>query len=80
MSPELLAWLTAVSFALSNVSVRNGLNYSTPFTATLVSLILHTVALWIVVFLTMGRPQVALAAVVAIVVSGILQPIMRHCH
>ena len=58
----------------------NGLNYSTPFTATLVSLILHTVALWAVVFLTMGRPQVALAAVVAIVVTGILQPIMRHCH
>ena len=80
MSPQLLAWLTAVSFALSNVSVRNGLNYSTPFTATLVSLIVHTVALWIAVFLTMGIPQVALAAVIAIVITGILQPIMRHCH
>jgi drug/metabolite transporter, DME family len=80
MSPQLLAWLTAVSFALSNVSVRKGLSYSTPFTATLVSLIIHTVALWAAVFLTMEIPQVALAAVIAIVITGILQPIMRHCH
>src|ERR671911_512798 len=47
---------------------------------TLVSLIVHTMALWIAVFLTMGIPQVALAAVFAIVITGILQPIMRHCH
>jgi drug/metabolite transporter, DME family len=80
MSPELLAWLTAISFALSNVTVRNGLNYSSAFTATLVSLIIHTLALCIAVFLTMGIPQVALSAVIAIAITGILQPIMRHCH
>jgi drug/metabolite transporter (DMT)-like permease len=80
MSPQLLALLTAISFALSNIFVRNGFQYSTPFTATLVSLIVHTVGLWTAVLLTMGIPHVALAAVIAIVITGLLQPVMRHCH
>jgi drug/metabolite transporter, DME family len=80
ISPQLFALLTAVSFALSNVCVRTGFKYSTPFTATLVSLLVHTVGLWIAVLLTSGITQVALAAVVAILMTGLLQPIMRHCH
>jgi DME family drug/metabolite transporter len=80
ISPQLFALLTAISFALSNVCVRTGFKYSTPFTATLVSLLVHTVGIWIAVLLTSGITQVALSAVVAIVVTGLLQPIMRHCH
>jgi uncharacterized membrane protein len=80
MSPQLFAWLTAVSFAFANISVRRGMEYSTPLTATFVSLVVHTVALWIVVALTVGIPEVTFTAVVAIVVTGIVQPIMRHCH
>lgn len=80
MSPQLLALFTAVSFAMSNITVRRGLLYSTPFTATFVSLVIHTVALWTAVFLTGGIPHVAFAAVAAICITGILQPIMRHCH
>lgn len=80
MTPQLLALLTAVSFALSNITVRRGLLYSTPFTATFASLAIHTVVLWSAVFLTGGIPQVALAAVVAIGITACLQPIMRHCH
>ncbi|HEY5542046.1 MAG TPA: EamA family transporter [Candidatus Binatia bacterium] len=80
MSPQLFAWLTAVSFAFANISVRRGMEYSTPLTATFVSLVVHTVALWIAVALTVGIPEVAVTALVAIVVTGIVQPIMRHCH
>ena len=80
MSPQLFAWLTAVSFAFANISVRRGMEYSTPLTATFVSLVVHTVALWIVVALTVGIPSVAVTALAAIVVTGIVQPIMRHCH
>ena len=80
MSPQLFAWLTAVSFAFANISVRRGMEYSTPLTATFVSLVVHTVALWIAVALTVCIPEVAVTAVVAIVVTGIVQPIMRHCH
>jgi len=80
MSPQLFAWLTAVSFAFANISVRRGMEYSTPLTATFVSLVVHTVALWILVAFTVGIPEVTVAALVAIVVTGIVQPIMRHCH
>lgn len=80
MSPQLLAWLTAVAFAGSNIAVRRGLNYSTPLTATFVSLVIHTLALWTAVFFTVGIPKFALAAFAAICVTGLLQPIMRHCH
>ena len=80
MSPQFLAWLTAVSFALSNITVRRGLIHSTPFTATFLSLVIHTVGLWTAVFLTGGIPPVAFAAVAAIAITALLQPIMRHCH
>jgi drug/metabolite transporter (DMT)-like permease len=77
MSPQLFAWLTAFSFAVANVTVRHGMRYSTPLTATFVSLIIHTIVLWTAVFLTGGIPNVAWLGVAAIVLTGIVQPAMR---
>jgi drug/metabolite transporter, DME family len=80
MSPQLLAWLTAVSFACGNVTARQGLRYSTPITATFISLIIHTIVLWVAVYFVVGVPNVALLAVAVISVTGILQPAMRFLH
>jgi drug/metabolite transporter (DMT)-like permease len=80
MSPQFLAWLTAVSFACANVIARQGLRYSTPITATFVSLIIHTTVLWSAVYFTVGVPPVALLAVAVIAVTGILQAPMRFFH
>jgi len=77
MSPQLLAWLAALSFAISNVTVRHGMRYSTPLTATFASLIIHTIVLWTAVFATRGIPDVKLLAVGAIFLTGIVQPAMR---
>ncbi len=77
MSPQLFAWLTAFSFAVANVTVRHGMRYSTPLTATFVSLIIHTIVLWTAVFLTGGIRDVAWLGVGAIFLTGILQPAMR---
>lgn len=80
MSPQLLAGLTAVSFACGNVTARQGLRYSTPITATFISLIMHTIVLWSAVYLTLGVPRVALLAVAMIAMTGILQAPMRFLH
>lgn len=77
MSPQVFAWLTAFSFAVANVTVRHGMRYSTPLTATFVSLIIHTVVLWTAVFLTGGIPRVAWLGVAAIFLTGVVQPAMR---
>ena len=77
MSPQFFAWLTAFSFALANVTVRHGMRYSTPLTATFVSLIIHTIVLWTAVFLTGGIPKVAWLGLAAIFLTGIVQPAMR---
>jgi transporter family protein len=77
MSPQFLAWLTAFSFACSNVTVGYGLRYSTPLTATFVSLIVHTVVLWSAVFISGGIPNVKWLAVGAIFLTGVVQPAMR---
>jgi len=77
MSPQLFAWLTALSFAVGNVTVGYGLRYSTPLTATFVSLTLHTIVLWSAVFATGGVPPVAWSGVAAITLTGVVQPAMR---
>jgi uncharacterized membrane protein len=77
MSPQLLAWLTAFSFACANVTVGYGMRYSTPLTATFVSLIVHTVVLWTAVFVNGGIPNVKWLAVGAIFLTGVVQPAMR---
>jgi uncharacterized membrane protein len=49
-------------------------------TATFVSLLIHTVMLWTAVFATGGIPPVALAGVIAISITALLQPGIRHFH
>ena len=51
MKAQIFALLTALAFACSNVSVKRGFAFSTPLTATFVSLAIHSVALWIAVAL-----------------------------
>lgn len=80
MSAQIFALLTALAFAVSNASVKRAFRYSTPLTATFVSLLIHSVALWAAVFATGGIPEVALAGVVAIAATGLLQPAIRHLH
>jgi drug/metabolite transporter (DMT)-like permease len=77
LSPQFFAWLTAFSFAVANVTVRHGMRYSTPLTATFVSLIIHTIVLWTAVFFTGGIPNVAWLGIAAICLTGIVQPAMR---
>ena len=77
MSPQFFAWLTAFSFACANVTVGYGMRYSTPLTATFVSLIVHTIVLWTALVLTSGIPEIDFAAVGAIFLTGIVQPFMR---
>ena len=76
MSPQFFAWLTAFSFACANVTVGYGMRYSTPLTATFVSLVVHTIVLWTAVILT-GIPDVSYIAVGAIFLTGMVQPFMR---
>lgn len=73
MAPQILALFSAFSFASFTICARLGLNYSTPITATFISLSVRTVALWSAVFLTGGIPTVEPIAVVLVVVLGIIQ-------
>jgi DME family drug/metabolite transporter len=77
MSAQFFAWLTAFSFACANVTVGHGMRYSTPLTATFVSLVVHTIVLWTAVFLSSGIPAVSYLAVGAIFLTGMVQPFMR---
>ncbi len=77
MSSQFFAWLTAFSFACANVTVGHGMRYSTPLTATFVSLIVHTTVLWTALFFTSGIPAINFIAVGAIFLTGIVQPFMR---
>jgi drug/metabolite transporter (DMT)-like permease len=54
------------------------MRYSTPVTATFVSLIIHTIVLWTAVFLTGGIPTINIVAVGAIFLTGMVQPAMRY--
>ena len=80
MKAHIFALLTALAFAASNVSVKRGFAFSTPLTATFVSLAIHSVVLWAAVFITGGIPPVAAGAVIAIALTGLLQPGIRHFH
>jgi uncharacterized membrane protein len=64
MSPEAIALLAAISYALFT---------ATPLVATLISLSARTVTLWTTVFLTGGIPDFLFPALVVFVVLGILQ-------
>jgi drug/metabolite transporter, DME family len=80
MAPQFLALCTALSYAAANISVRRGLRHSSAASATLVSLIVHTVVLGSAVVLTGGAPRVATTAVGLIAITGVLQTGMRLLH
>jgi len=69
-----------MSYAAANISVRRGLRHSSAASATLVSLIVHTVVLGSAVVLTGGAPRVAATAVGLIAITGVLQTGMRLLH
>lgn len=76
---QVIALCASLSYACVLVTSRRGMQYSTPKTVTLISLIVHTVSLWTAVFFTGGIPPVDTAAVYVFVIAGMLQPIIRLC-
>ncbi len=74
---QVIALCASLSYACVLVTSRRGMQYSTPKTVTLISLIVHTVSLWTAVFVTGGIPPVDTVAVYVFVVAGMLQPIIR---
>ncbi len=75
--PQLIALGAALSYATSGIAARRGMRYSTPITVTLVSLTIHAVSLWSVVFLTGGIPLVSSLALLLFFITGTLQPVIR---
>ena len=73
MPAQLIALMTAISYATCLISARRALQYSTPMTAALASAIVQTVMLWSTVFLTGGIPEVSPVAVILFIIVGILQ-------
>ena len=73
MSPQLLASITAICYAVALVSSRLGLKYSTPDTVTLVSILVQNVTLWSAVYLTGGIPRVSGIAVGIFCIVGTFQ-------
>ncbi len=77
--PQVIALCASLSYACVLVTSRRGMQYSTPKTVTLISLIVHTVSTWTAVLLTGGIPPVDAVAVYVFIVAGMLQPIIRLC-
>jgi drug/metabolite transporter, DME family len=73
MSPQLLAFITSVAYASALVSARRGLEYSTPTTVTLVSILMQNLLLWSTVLLTGGVHAVPWQGVVLFTIVGIFQ-------
>ncbi|HUK41975.1 MAG TPA: DMT family transporter [Candidatus Acidoferrales bacterium] len=73
MSAQLLAFVTAISYASALVSARRGLAYSTPTTVTLVSILMQNLLLWSAVFLTGGVHAVPLEGILLFSLVGITQ-------
>jgi drug/metabolite transporter, DME family len=73
MSPQLLASITAICYAVALISARLGLKYSTPDTVTLVSILVQNVTLWSAVYLTGGIPRVSRIAVGIFCIVGTFQ-------
>lgn len=76
---QVIALCASLSYACVLVTSRRGMQYSTPKTVTLISLMVHTASLWIAVFFTGGIPEVDAVAVYVFIVAGVLQPIIRLC-
>jgi len=73
MASEITALLASISFALFAVYGWLGLRYSTPLTATIVSLAARTVTLGVAVLFTGGVPPYARMALAIFVFLGVLQ-------
>src|SRR5512141_1159804 len=73
MSGQLLAFITAVSYASALISARRGLKYSTPTTVTLVSILMQNVLLWTGVLATGGLHAVPWEGVALFSLVGIFQ-------
>jgi DME family drug/metabolite transporter len=73
MSAQLIALLTALTYASALISSRRGLRYSTPTTVTLVSIMVQNATLWTAVFLSGGIPRVSWIAVALFCVVGTFQ-------
>ena len=73
MSPQLLALVTAISYAGALVASRRGLQYSTPDTVTWVSILVQNITLWTAVFATGGIPAVSWVAVGIFCIVGTFQ-------
>src|SRR6185295_4748462 len=73
MSSEVTALLASISFALFAVYGWLGLCYSTPLTATVVSLAARTITLGGAVALFGGIPSFAIKALVVFIILGLMQ-------
>jgi drug/metabolite transporter, DME family len=73
MTPEAVALLASISFALFAVYGWLGLRYSTPLTATIVSLAARTLTLGAAVVFSGGIPEYKAAAMTVFVLLGVLQ-------
>lgn len=73
MTPEIIALLASISFALFAVYGWLGLRYSTPLTGTIVSLAARTVTLGAAVALSGGVPEYQSAAMKVFIFLGVLQ-------
>lgn len=73
MASEITALLASISFALFAVYGWLGLRYSTPLTATIVSLAARTATLGVAVAVTGGVPPYARLALAIFVFLGVLQ-------
>ena len=73
MSPQFLAFITAICYASALVASRRGLQYSTPDTVTCVSILVQNVTLWSAVFLTGGIPPLSWIALGIFCIVGTFQ-------
>jgi DME family drug/metabolite transporter len=77
MSAQVLAFVTAISYASALVSARRGLAYSTPSTVTLVSILMQNLLLWSAIFLSGGVHAVPLEGILLFTFVGITQLAVR---
>jgi drug/metabolite transporter, DME family len=73
MSPQSLAFITAICYASALVASRRGLQYSTPDTVTCVSILVQNLTLWSAVFLTGGIPPLSWVALGIFYIVGTFQ-------
>lgn len=73
----LIALLSAISYAASNIAARIGMMHSTPITMLYFSFGIQTFILWSVVFFAGGVPEVPLSALTLFVIVGLFMPLIR---